>query len=316
MLTPSELRERLTGVMPFVPTPFRATDLELDLEGLRANIQFLVERGVQSLGMCGFAGEFPSLTYEEYSQAIQVAVEAAAGRALVIAGVGHGTKTAIQFARQAQTLGADCVMLLPPNIVDPPDEGIYQHLKAIAHSVDIGVMLHSMPGSAALTPDVIARLTDLSTVVAYKDELRDIRLFHDIRNRVGNRLVYVSANGEKMIRYYFMEGMGVLATAMGNFDPILIQEVYQHAATQQYEQLNQLIEAKVAPWYRLREKDRAYLIAVTKESMTMLGLCGGVPRLPLWPIPDADRDRLRQILARLGYISASTTVGNRLEASS
>lgn len=310
MLTPRELKERLTGVLPFVPTPFRAGDLALDVDGLRANLRFLIDRGVRSLGMCGFAGEFSSLTFDEYSRTIQVAVEEAAGRVLVIAGVGHGTPTAIQWARQAQTLGADCAMLLPTNIADPPEEGVYQHLKAIAQSVDIGVMLHSMPGSTALTPDVIARLADLRNVVAYKDELRDIRLYHDIRSRVGDRLVYVSANGEKMIRYYFMESMGVLATAMGNFDPELIQEVYQLAAARRYPELNQLIGTKLVPWYRLREKDRAYLIAVTKETMNLLGLHGGVPRLPLWPITVQDRAQLRQILDNLGYFAAPATAGD------
>lgn len=302
MMRPQELKERLTGVMPFVPTPFRETDLELDLEGLRSNLHFLIEHGIQSLGMCGFAGEFPTLTFEEYSQAIKTAVEVAAGKVLVIAGVGHGTKTAIQFARQAQALGADCVMLLPPFVADPPAEGIYQHLKAIAQSIDIGVMLHSMPGGATLEPEVIARLTELDNVVAYKDELRDIQLFHDIRARVGDRLAYVSANGEKLIRYYFLDGMGALATAMGNFDPALILEVYQCMTAHNYDRLNSVINTKVTPWYRLREKDRAYLIAVTKESMNMVGLRGGVPRLPLWPINERDREQLRQIMSRLGYV--------------
>lgn len=301
MMSPRELQARLTGVMPFVPTPFRALDQELDLAGLRANIDFLLQHKVSVLGMCGFAGEFAALTFEEYSQAVRAAVEAAQWRAVVVAGVGHATKTAVQFAQQAQALGADCVMLLPPFVADPPAEGLYHHLKAIAQSVDIGVMLHSMPGGAILEPETVARLAELKNVVAYKDELRDIRIFHDIRARLGNRLVYVSANGEKMIRYYFMDGMGVLATAMGNFDPELIQRIYDHAAAGRFETLADLLARCVTPWYRLREKDRAYLIAVTKASMNLLGLAGGVPRWPLWPITARDHETLEQLLVQLGY---------------
>jgi 5-dehydro-4-deoxyglucarate dehydratase len=308
MIDPQELQARLTGVMPFVPTPFREQDQELDLDGLRSNIDFLIQHGVRLLGMCGFAGEFASLTFEEYAQVVQVAVKTAQGRALVIAGVGHATKTAVQFARQAQALGADCVMLLPPFVADPPAEGMYHHLRAIAESVDIGVMLHSMPGSAVLEPEVIERLAELRNVVAYKDELRDIRIFHDIRTRMGDRLVYVSANGEKMIRYYFLDGMGVLATAMGNFDPDLIQEVYDFASAGRSGQLNELLITRVVPWYRLREKDRAYLIAVTKETMNMLHLRGGVPRWPLWHITPSDREKLQVLLSQLGY-SLTASVG-------
>src|SRR5579859_2533058 len=132
MITPQEVQARLAGVMPFVPTPFRAADQELDLPGLRANLEFLLHNDVKILGMCGFAGEFGALTFDEYAQVVQAAVETARGRALVVAGVGHATKTAIQFAQRAQALGADCVMLLPPFTADPPAEGLYRHLKAIA----------------------------------------------------------------------------------------------------------------------------------------------------------------------------------------
>jgi 5-dehydro-4-deoxyglucarate dehydratase len=301
MLTPGELRTRLTGVMPFVPTPFRPEDQEVDLDGLRANIEFLLQHGVGILGMCGFAGEFSALTFDEHAQIIRVAVEAARGRAVVVAGVGHSTKTAIQYAQQAQAAGADCVMLLPPYVADPPAEGMYQHLKAIAQSVKLGVMLHSLPGGAILEPETVARLAELPNVVAYKDELRDIRVFHDIRARVGERLVYVSANGERMLRYYFLDGIGVLATAMGNFDPDLIQAVYDGAVAADLPKLNELLTQRVTPWYRLRERDRGYLIAVTKATMEMLGLCGGVPRWPLCPILPRDHEALSELLTQLGY---------------
>jgi 5-dehydro-4-deoxyglucarate dehydratase len=310
MMEPQELRSRLKGVMPFVPTPFREQDQEVDLSGLRSNIDFLLQHGVGVLGMCGFAGEFGALTFEEYSQVLHVTVAAAQGRALVVAGVGHATKTAIQYARQAQKLGADCVMLLPPFVADPPAEGMYHHLKAIAEAVDIGVMLHSMPGGAILEPDTIERLAELRNVVAYKDELHDIRIFHDIRARMGNRLVYVSANGEKLMRYYFLDGMGVLATAMGNFDPELIQDVYDCAMAGRHDELNGLLSSRVTPWYRLRERDRAYLIAVTKDTMNMLGLCGGVPRWPLWHITPSDHQALEQLLSQLGYRTTATTTAD------
>jgi 5-dehydro-4-deoxyglucarate dehydratase len=300
-LAPTDVRQRLTGVMPFVPTPFRAADQALDANGLRTNLRFLLEHDTRILGMAGFAGEFSSLTLDEYEQVIEIAVEEAAGQALVVAGVGHGTPMAIEFAQRAEAAGADCLMLLPPFVADPPAEGLYHHLRAIAQAVDVAVMLHSMPGGAVLTPETVARLAELPNVVAYKDELRDIRIFHDIRALVGDKLVYVTANGEKMLRYYFMDGMGVLATAMGNFDPALINQVYALAAQGDTATLNEVLRTKIAPWYKLREKDRAYLIAVTKETMNLLGLCGGVPRWPLWPMNAADRPALLKILSDLGY---------------
>lgn len=303
-LSPADVKQRLTGVLPFVPTPFRAADQALDSDGLRGNLRFLLEHDTRLLGLAGFAGEFSALTPAEHEQVIKLAVEEAAGKALVVAGVGHGTPTAIEFAQRAEAAGADCVMLLPPFVANPPAEGMYHHFRAIAQSVNIAVMLHSLPGGAILPPEVVARLAELPNVVAYKDELRDIRVFHDIRALVGDRLVYVTANGEKLLRYYFMDGMGVLATAMGNFDPALINQVYALAVAGETDTLNEVLQHKIAPWYKLREKDRAYLIAVTKATMNWLGLCGGVPRWPLWPMNAADRPALEAILTGLGYTPA------------
>lgn len=302
--------------MPFVPTPFRAADQAVDAQGLRANLDFLLQHDVRVLGMAGFAGEFGALTLTEYTEVVECAVQAATGRALVVAGVGHGTRTAIEFAQRAEAAGADCVMLLPPAVADPPAEGLYQHFRAIARAVRVAVMLHSMPGGAILPPEVVARLAELENVVAYKDELRDIRIFHEVRALVGDRLVYVTANGEKLLRYYFLDGLGVLATAMGNFDPALINTVYQCAAAGKTARLNELLQTRVNPWYRLRERDRAYLIAVTKATMNVLGLNGGVPRWPLCPLNAADQQPLRAMLDSLGYASAAQPGPGELEAAS
>jgi len=179
-----QLKDKLLGIMPFAPTPFRKSDLEVDLAGFRQNIRFLVDHGVESIGVCGFVGEFAAISLEEYSRLIKAAVEIANGQTAIVGGVGHGTKMATAYAQAAQSLGADCVMLLPPYVADAPADGLYQHYKAIAQSVEIGVMLHSLPGGTNnLTPTVIDRLAELPNVIAYKDELRDI-------NRSENDTIY------------------------------------------------------------------------------------------------------------------------------
>ena len=296
-----QLNEQLKGVMPFAPTPFSMTDQEVDLAGFKKNLTLLVDHKVDSIGVCGFAGEFAAISLEEYGQLMKAAVEVAGGKALIMAGVGHGTKTAIAYARVAQEQGADCIMILPPYVSDAPADGLYNHNKAIAKSVEIGVMLHSMPGGANLTPEVIARLSELDNVVAYKDELRDINRFHEIRWQTGEDIAYVSANGEKLIEYYFLYGNVGLATAMGNFDPGVIMTLYRCLEDRDHSSVKKILQEKIIPWYTLRERDRGMLISVTKESMNMLGLCGGVPRLPLMPVGEKERKELAELMNYLGY---------------
>lgn len=301
MLHPTELKARIRGVIVFAPTPFRRADMEIDFAGFRNNLDYLIQNGIPSIAIAGFAGEYSALTPREYTDLVKAAVDVVAGRANLIAGAGGGMHLACAAARAAQEEGADCVMTLPPYLVTPSATGLLQHFRAVANSIQIALMIHSMPGSV-LTPDLVKSLSGAPNVVAYKDESGDLRAFDEVVHQVGDRLIYVNGKAEMMMSCYFLAGARSNASAIGNFDPSLALASYQAAVAGDYRGVDELLLPRARPWYRLREKSASYLIPVAKASMELAGLCGGTVRPPLSEIPLEDQKTLERLMDQLGYL--------------
>jgi 5-dehydro-4-deoxyglucarate dehydratase len=302
-LTPSDLKTRLPGVLVFATTPFREGSLEVDFAGFRRNMEFLAAGGIQAVAVAGFVGEFSALTAEEYRDVVRTARDALGPDHVVVAGVGYGSELAAEYAAAAENNGADCAMLLPPYLVEPTDDGMVAHVNRVASATRMGVMVHSMPGMA-FSPGLVDRLAGVPGVVAYKDELGDVRGFGEIVDRVGDRLVYVNGRAEPVMGYYAAAGATVLATAIGNFDPALAITAYEAAIRRDFDAYRAVLAPRATAWYRLRERNRGFLISVSKASMNLMGLAGGVVRPPLSGLrPEVDAE-LRTLMADIGYLEA------------
>jgi 5-dehydro-4-deoxyglucarate dehydratase len=287
--------------MVFAPTPFDAKTLELDLAGFRRNLEFIAEGGIQAVAVAEFVGEFSALDRAEYEAVLQTAREAFGPDRLIVAGVGFGTALAKEYAVAAERHGADCVMLLPPYLVEPTEDGLVAHTRAVAGATRLGLMVHSMPGYP-FSARLVERLAAIPGVVSYKDELGDVRGFAEIADHVGDQLVYVNGRAEPVMAYYAAAGATVLATAIGNFDPALALAAYSAAATQDFEGLRALLAPRATPWYRLRERNRGFLISVSKASMNLMGLAGGSVRPPLSGLePEVERE-LVELLTQTAYL--------------
>ena len=301
MLAPEELKQRLPGVLVFAPTPFEAATQEVDLVGLRRNMAFLADGRVGGVAIAGFVGEFSALDAAEYQAVLRAARDALGPDTLLIAGVGYGTKLAAGYAAAAESSGADGVMLLPPYLVEPTEDGMVEHVRGVAGATRLGLMVHSMPGFS-FTPRLIERLAEIPSVVAYKDEVGGLRAFAEIVDRVGDRLVYVNGRAEPVMAFYATAGATVLASAIGNFDPALALAAYAAVADLDFARLRAVLAPRAMPWYRLRERNRGYLISVSKATMNLVGLAGGVPRPPLAGLPAAVLAELRGVLEETGYL--------------
>ena len=148
-------------------------------------------------------------------------------------------------------------------------------------------------------------------MVAYKDEIGDLRAYDEIVSRIGDRLVYVNGKAEMMMNCFFVCGATCNATAIGNFDPQLALAAANAAREGRYEDVKKLLLPKARQWYRLREKNRTYLISVTKATMNLAGLCGGTVRPPLAEISPEDRIELESLMEEIGYIDFARTGANR-----
>ena len=151
-------------------TPFR--DGRVDEAALRALVEWQIAQGTPTISPVGTTGEAPTLSHDEHERVIALVVEAAAGRARVMAGTGsNSTAEAIRLTRFAARAGADGALLVAPYYNRPTQEGLYRHFAAVAESVDLPLVLYNIPGRTGrnIEPETVERLAKLGPIVAIKE---------------------------------------------------------------------------------------------------------------------------------------------------
>lgn len=177
------------GVIPAATTQF-AADLSLDLPATQQVQDGLIRDGVHGLIIIGTVGENNSLEPEEKLAVLAAAVQTAAGRVPVIAGVSELTTTrAIAFAQAAEKIGASGLMVLPAMVYVPSEIELLAHFRSVAQSTALPVMLYNNPPAyrVSVTTATLAGLADVPNVVAIKESAPDPRRFTDLHNTFGDR---------------------------------------------------------------------------------------------------------------------------------
>ncbi|MCH9690278.1 MAG: 4-hydroxy-tetrahydrodipicolinate synthase, partial [Gammaproteobacteria bacterium] len=180
------------GSMVALVTPMQND--ALDLERLKALVEFHIDAGTHALVAAGTTGESGTLSYDEKCTVMQTVVEAAAERVPVIAGTAaNATKDCIKLTQAAMDLGAHAALIMTPAYIKPTQEGLYQHYKAIAEAVHIPIVLYNVPGRTAcdLLPETVIRLADISNIIGIKEATGELaRLKHLLDNLNGRMDVY------------------------------------------------------------------------------------------------------------------------------
>jgi 5-dehydro-4-deoxyglucarate dehydratase len=310
-MNPAHLKMQLRGVIAFTPTPF-LEDERVDFDGLAQQVDFLCQSGASVLVVCGGVGEFASLELDEYRSCITAALDAAAGSIPVMVGVGHSTRIACALAEHAAHRGAAGIMVNPLYFIEPSQDGVVSHYRAIASASGLGLMIFSTRGSLYLPP-LIERLAEIEEVVALKDEFGDLRLFVDIKTHLGDRLAWINGMAEPLAAAYFAAGAQAFTSGLINFVPELTMRVWELGKAGRWNELESHIAGSILPLARLREKRKGYSIAVIKEAMNQMGLPGGFLRAPLGPMTPSDRIELQVLLNDLNLLSADSVpaVGDR-----
>jgi len=225
-MTPRELQNNLRGVLAFTPTPFTAPGT-LDGDGLARHVAFRCRSGVHAVCVCGGVGEFFALDAGEYRRCIRIAVESAARRVPVIAGIGHDTRTACDLAAYAEKVGTDRLLVHPFYFAAPPDEGIIRHYRALASASTLGMVVYHTK-VAAYTPALLARLAEeIPSVVALKDEVGDLKTFGEMCAQLGDRLAWIDGMAELLLAPYLAAGAQAMTTGNVNIAPALSLAVWE-----------------------------------------------------------------------------------------
>jgi 5-dehydro-4-deoxyglucarate dehydratase len=295
-MEPLELRDKSRGVIAFPVTPFQP-DLSLDLNGLRQNLMKLIEHPISALVIAGGTGELYSLTPEEHVEVVRTSVHAVAGRVPIIVGVGFGQTLATELARSAAANGADGILVFPPYYPQADDEGMFEYYRAIAAATPLGMLIYSRDW-ANFSQSFVARLTSLSTLIAWKDGQGDIRKLQAIINRVGDRLLWIGGAGDDLVAAYYSTGIRTFTSSIASVAPRLSLRLHELASEKREAELNELLHRCVIPLYAIRARRKGYEVSTMKAMMDMAGLAGGPVRPPLVNVTAAERDELQTILTK------------------
>ena len=225
-----DIKTRLQGSMVALVTPMHP-DGTVDYKRLADLIDWQIEQGTHCLVAVGTTGESATLSMQEHSDVIRYFVQHVKGRVPVIAGTGaNNTMEAIKLTQDAADAGADCALLVAPYYNKPPQEGLYQHYKAIAKAVNIPQMLYNVPGRTVvdIAQETVERLADIDNIVAIKDATGSIARGEQLIKAVGDRIVVLSGDDGTALDLIQFGGKGNISVT-ANVAPKAMSETFTAA---------------------------------------------------------------------------------------
>lgn len=225
-----DIKTRLQGSMVALVTPMHP-DGKVDYKRLADLIDWQIEQGTHCLVAVGTTGESATLSMPEHSDVIRFFVQHVKGRVPVIAGTGaNNTMEAIKLTQEAADAGADCALLVAPYYNKPPQEGLYQHYKAIAEAVDIPQMLYNVPGRTVvdIAQETVERLADIDNIVAIKDATGSVARGEQLIKALGDRMVVLSGDDGTALDLMKVGGKGNISVT-ANVAPKAMSETFSAA---------------------------------------------------------------------------------------
>lgn len=291
----------IRGSIPALVTPMRE-DGAVDYAALRRLIDWHIAEGTDCISVVGTTGESPTVTVEEHCEIIRVTVEQAAGRVPVMAGCGaNSTAEAIELARFAKKVGADCQLQVVPYYNKPTQEGQYQHFRSIAEATgDLPIILYNVPGRsvADMAHDTVLRLAQVPGIVGIKEATGNIeRAQWLIRQAPAGFSIY-SGDDPTAVALMLLGGHGNISVT-ANVAPRLMHELCMAAIAGDVARAR-AIQMQLLPVHKALFVE-ANPIPV-KWAMARMGLMGPALRLPLTPLSTALEPTVEAALREAGLL--------------
>ena len=279
-----------------ISTPFDENGVNLN--EFKRLINYQIEHKVDAIIVCGTTGESSTMTHDEKIATIKCAVETSAGRVPIIAGTGsNNTHQVIELSKEVEKLGVDGLLVVTPYYNKTTQQGLVTHYKAIAESVDLPIILYSVPSRTGvnIAPETCLELSKIPNIVAIKEASGNLSQVAKIAHLCGDNLHIYSGNDDQVLPILSLGGLGVISV-LSNVKP-----EYTHNMVASY--LNGDFEK--AKHYQL---DAIPLINAlfsevnpipVKAALNDLGFDYGIPRLPLVPMTDEKHEILKKELDKL-----------------
>lgn len=289
------MSKRFRGTYTVMITPFDAQG-EVDLEALGELTEWQIAQGIHGLIPLGSTGEFLSLSQEETRAVADTVIQRAAGRVPVLIGTGaEDTREVVRLSRQAEQLGADGVMIIPPFYCTPTDDELVHHYKAVAEAIAIPIMVYNNPATANvdLKPELVARLAEIPGCDYIKESTLEITRVRDIIRLCGDKLtVFGGVLGFES----FVEGAQGWVAVASNVAPGPMAKLFTMVADE-----GKVFEARehYLHWLPIIEAVFGqYYVGGTKALLNHMGFGAGAPRPPRLPLPPEADARMKALVER------------------
>ncbi len=293
----------ITGSIVALVTPLHE-DGSVDYPTLRKLIDWHVTEGTDCIGVVGTTGESPTVNVEEHCEIIRVTVEQTrkhAKRVPVMAGCGaNSTAEAIELAKFAKQVGADCQLQVVPYYNKPTQEGQYLHFKAIAEAVDLPTVLYNVPGRtvADMAHDTVMRLAQVDGIIGIKEATGNIERAQWLIREAPKGFAVYSGDDPTAVALMLCGGQGNVSVT-ANVAPRLMHELCVAAMAGD-------VKTAMAIQFKLMPVHKNLFIEPNpipvKWAMKRMGLCGGTLRLPMTPMTATNEPVVEAALRAAGLL--------------
>ena len=293
------------GTYVAMVTPF-TEDNEIDEEGFRSNINFLIDQGVNGLVAAGTTGESATMNHEEHQKIIEMMIDEVDGRVQTIAGTGsNSTDEAIRLTKFADDINADAALLITPYYNKPQQHALVEHYRTVSEVSDIPIIAYNVPSRTGINMDVdtIVELAKIDNIDAVKEASGSLDKVSDIYNalsREGLEDDFNILSGEDSLTLPIMAigGTGVIS-ASANIDAKRMVLMVDSILNDDYERAFEL-------HYEMLDVIRALFIesnpVPVKTAMNLMGLPAGPLRQPLWEMKEENLEVLKKALSESNLI--------------
>jgi len=288
------------GSMVALVTPM-LEDESVDFNALEKLVEFHIASETDAIVAMGTTGESATLDFDEHCSVVRFVVEKVNGRVPVIAGTGaNSTSEAIALTTCAKDAGADACLLVTPYYNKPTQEGLYQHYKKIAETVDIPQILYNVPGRTAvdLLPETVIRLSSIKNIVGIKEATGEIERVAQIVAGVSEEFDLYTGDDATAVEFILAGGHGGISVT-ANVAPKQLHDVYVAALSGDSKKAHELD----AP---LQSVHRDIFIESNpipvKWAVAKMGLMGQTIRLPLTQLSESCQPAVQKALEEAGIV--------------
>jgi len=290
--------KNLHGCGTALVTPFTA-DGQLDEAALAKLVDFQISEGIDFLVPCGTTGESVTLTMAEHLRVVEIVVQRAKSRVPVIAGAGgNNTAHVIEMAKRIESLGVDGLLSVTPYYNKPTQAGLLAHYRALAEAVNLSIIVYNVPGrtSTNLLPDTVVKLSAIDNIIGIKEACGDINQITELAVKIPADFKMLSGDDALTLPIIALGGIGVISV-ISNQAPKMMTELTRLCLQGKFEAARAL-QRKL---YNLMKLNFIETNPIpVKAGLAMMGLIEESYRLPLVPMGDENRRKLRNAMMELG----------------